>query len=99
MYIPAFGHKGLFIQPTVARYGNGNVAVTLELQSGEPYARLSINIPHAALEPDEFVVNHDCNDIPGLLSAAKRSGFIDTGKLVHYGFSDDLHQPIWRLPA
>lgn len=72
------------------RYMNGRQAVQL-VEDGEDYATLSMNIPEAAIGPDEFLVK-DYGENEGLIEQ-----FVAAGVIVPTGQVIEL--PIGRCPV
>jgi hypothetical protein len=77
-----------------SRYQNDNLAVMAFMESGEPYAHVSVNV--APLESNEFVLHHDLNRDKKFLDALINTGFVEyTDNFISYGFVED--QPILKL--
>jgi hypothetical protein len=78
-----------------SRYQNGNLAVQLKLDDGEPYATLSVNTG-LALADNEFVAK-TYSENEGLVEQ-----FIESGHFVPVSISAPVglapSQPILRLP-
>ena len=78
-----------------SRYKNGNLAVQLKLDDGEPYATLSVNTG-LALADNEFVAK-TYSENEGLVEQ-----FIESGHFVPVSISAPVglapSQPILRLP-
>lgn len=89
-------HTGPWII-TLGLYHDNNLRVQLtSFDSHEPYATLSVNVEHAELAPDEFVVKNYSENM-GLGDLSLYNGaFEDTGRRVDLSrFVKD--QMIWRL--
>jgi len=69
-------------------------AITVELDDGEPFIVVSVNVASVPLAPGEFIVHHDLDALPPLVAALKPL-FIDTGRTANYGYVTG--RPIWRL--
>lgn len=56
--IGSFKLRGIDLEIFRTKYADGNLAVTIHTAGGEPYAKLSVNLPEIAnmLEPDQFFV-------------------------------------------
>jgi len=74
-------------------YNRGNLALMLFESTGEAYSRVSVNILHAELSKDEFVVHHDL-PISILKELIESNLITETGRGVTYGFTGG---PIMRL--
>ena len=58
------------------QYSNGRPALTLrQIETGEPIAVASINLPHEALEPDEIFIK-DYSENEGMLDALVKAEII-----------------------
>lgn len=78
------------------RYADSNrTAIQLvERASGEPYSRLTVNMPEVQLGPDEILVK-DYSECEGNLAAAEDAGLVaTTGRFVEHGY---VKIPICRL--
>ena len=76
------------------RYGNGNLAVQLNLDNGEPYATLSVNT-ELALADNEFVAK-TYSENEGLVEQFIEKGhFVPVSISAPVGFAPS--QPILRL--
>ena len=76
------------------RYQNGNLAVQLNLDNGEPYATLSVNTEHA-LADNEFVAK-TYSENEGLVEQFIEKGhFVPVSISAPVGFAPS--QPILRL--
>lgn len=88
-----FHPDNLFYMKDKYKYG-GHLCIRLLTSNGKPYATLSLNIPEAIREPNEFFVrNYDENK--GLDQLTRYGGaFEDTGKTLNIGWCT---VPVWRL--
>jgi len=88
-----YGPHSLFVQTDRYTFGGGLVVDLID-ETGEPYARVSINFG-SRLADDEFVFKtYSEND--GLLEAMLAAGVVETtGRFVAVGMAGD--QPICRL--
>ena len=77
------------------RYGNGNLAVQLNLDNGEPYATLSVNTG-LALADNEFVAK-TYSENEGLVEQFVEKGHFIPVRDAQVGFAGS--QPIMRLSA
>ncbi len=57
------------------RYKNGRSAITLITGKGEPVACATVNVPEAALDPDEVIVK-DWSENSGMLDALIDAGIV-----------------------
>jgi hypothetical protein len=74
---------------------NDRIAIVAQTSEGEPYATISVNIPHANLEEDEFCVQ-DWNQPDKFLNALLRLDTFEKveGKTAGSGF---VTAPVWRI--
>jgi hypothetical protein len=88
--------NGRTLNICTATYGNGRIAIQTFTQYGEPYSRVSVNIPDAKnIGQSEFAF--DANNNSWDAAHYMDSGlFKDTGKFAHSGF---CRYPIWALIA
>lgn len=86
--------NGRTLNICTAAYGNGRIAIQTFTQYGEPYSRVSVNIPDADnIGDNEFAF--DANNNSWDAAHYMDSGlFKDTGKFAHSGF---CRYPIWAL--
>lgn len=95
--LPYRHEVGLILVTGVSYYTENNrpAIYFTEKKSRDPYATLTVNIPHQPLEPDEFIVEDWGEARQFLINAALNSNwFIDTGKKVKTGY---VEAPIWKL--
>lgn len=78
----------------VGRYSNGRMAVGAEDKNGHAYGVLSVNLPNAGLEKNEFCVKNWSEGIELADKAYATGLFSDTGKTVSTGW---VKAPVWRL--
>lgn len=86
--------NGQTLNICTATYGNGRIAIQTFTQYGEPYSRVSVNIPDANnIGDNEFAF--DANNNSWHAAHYMDSGlFKNTGKFAHSGF---CRYPIWAL--
>ena len=72
-------------------YVDGNLALVLFSESGEPYAKLSVNVEKLENNQD-FVLNHDVDD--GLKTIMLKSGIFKIVGSAVYGFCES---PVMRF--
>ena len=92
-YLGSFDHGGERLVAVAARFDGGALAVLLQTEAGEAWAKLSVNVGRQ--DGFEFVVHHDATDFAAALLKASHGLFVDTGRRVSYGFVSDA--PVWRL--
>lgn len=81
---------------SIGSYMNGNLAIMMHTEEGEPYAVVSKNIPSIPVEGDQFFVNW-YNLSPVLLDALSKCGFFeDTGSRVRPDGSF-VELPLWQM--
>lgn len=80
-----------------AQYGNGRVAVILNCDDGEPFAKLSVNMSDDSdVRESEFAMK-DYSENERIAAKVKRLGlFEDTGRTVSNGF---VRVPVYRIPS
>ena len=68
-------------------YDNQRTAICLgDIETGEPYATATVNIPDIPLGPTEVLIK-DYSENAGILGALERAGIVRrTGRCVHSGF-------------
>lgn len=85
--------EGVPLKVHTAMYANKRLAVVVTTNSGEPWARLSVNLPNANIQRGEFAF-----DAPKHSEVARdylKSGFFrETGR---YEMSGYCCYPIWEL--
>ena len=74
-------------------YSDGNLAVVLFSESGEPYAKLSINVDKLD-DSRDFVLNHDTDDT--LKDTMLKSNMFKVVGSAVYGFCES---PVMRFSA
>ena len=87
--IIAFDGRIVQIRP----YTDGKTGVLVLEPTGEPWAKLSINIENSVVDDLEFVLSHDCNRLVDWIS--QTGLFEKTGDLVDYGMVTG--QPVYRI--
>jgi hypothetical protein len=91
VHVDHFGPRDLTIAP--GRYENGRLAVQL-LEDGEYYATLSVNIPEAAIGPDQFLAK-DYGENTGLIEQCIAAGVVaPTGQVIELPIGSC---PVYRL--
>jgi hypothetical protein len=68
-------------------------------RTGEPYAKVSVNVDGEPLGHDEFIVHHDTveSGFAKQILASCGGALLDTGRTASYGFVERM--PIWRVPV
>ena len=92
-----FSHAGQKFEGSLEfqRYQNGNLAVQLCLDNGEPFATLSVNVEGVTLGEDEFVAK-TYSENEGLVEQFIEKGhFIPVSRDAQVGFAGS--QPILRI--
>ena len=75
-------------------YNNNRPALQLISEYGEPFMKITVNIPEEKLEPGEFFVKTWNENEPYIAELLASGLFIDTGKRVQCGYSEAA---VWRL--
>lgn len=78
----------------VGRYPNGRMAIGAEDKDGCAYGVLSVNLPNAELEKNEFCVKNWSESMEFADKAYATGLFSDTGKTIPTGW---VKAPVWRL--
>ena len=77
-------------------YANNRTAYQLISEYGEPFMKLTVNIPEEKLEPGEFFVKTWAENEPYIADILGSGIFTDTGKRVQCGDFGCM-AAVWRL--
>lgn len=80
----------------VEQYDNGRIALQLITDDiyREPFATLTVNLPHAKIGDDEIIVKTWSENEDVARDALAGGRFVDTGKRIPTGF---VEAQIWRI--
>jgi hypothetical protein len=78
-----------------AHYSNGRICIqVLDKADDSPWGKLTVNMPEAELEENEFCIKNWSENVEMAAGAFSTGRFEDTGRSVQSGF---ISAPIWRL--
>ena len=88
-----FKHAGKQLRLKQMAYTDGNAALVIEDMDGQPYGKLSVNVPEIPLGKNEYIIKNYSENIELAANIYKQGWFDDSGIRVKSGF---VEMPIWK---
>lgn len=86
--VPLYNYKGENVYLRFARYELGRLAIELVGESGEPYCRVTTNMPEVPLNHDEFLCK-DWSENEGMAEWLVENKIAErTGRTVQAGYAN-----------